>query len=329
MKSATEILQEYKHEVETELEKFLPRHGEPPEFYESVWELLDRGGKRFRPALTYLACEAVGGKRRDATPAAAAVELLHNMTLIHDDVEDRSELRRGKPCLHILYGEPVAINTGDAMLIKVFEIANSAEISEDRRRWLIEIFAKRAYNVTWGQALEFSMWKRKHFTEDDVIKILRFKTGALTRLPVEAGAISGGGTQTQVESLGEFGEMAGVAFQIQDDLLNVTGDVREYGKEIGGDIREGKKTLMAAHLLRTASQADKKAFWRILGKTKVTASETKKAISLYKKYGSIDYARKKAREHLNTAISLLDVLPKSEAKDNLVEVSNFLLSRSF
>ena len=119
MKSALEILEEYKSAVESELERHLPRTGEPSEFHSAVWDLLDRGGKRIRPALTLLACQSVGGKREDAISAAASVELLHNMTLVHDDIEDKSELRRGKPCIHRIYGIPTAINAGDAMLIKV------------------------------------------------------------------------------------------------------------------------------------------------------------------------------------------------------------------
>jgi geranylgeranyl diphosphate synthase type I len=156
-------LEQYKGQVESELERHLPRTGEPKEFYSSVWELLDRGGKRFRPAFTFLACECVGGRKEEAVAAAASVELLHNMTLVHDDIEDESELRRGKPTIHRMYGVPTAINVGDAMLIKVFEIANSSKIPQERCHRLVSQIAKRAYDITWGQALEFSMWKRKEF----------------------------------------------------------------------------------------------------------------------------------------------------------------------
>jgi len=329
MKSALEILDQYKGDVETELERHLPRNDEPQEFYASVWDLLDRGGKRFRPALTFLACECVGGRKEDAIGAAAAVELLHNMTLIHDDIEDQSELRRGKPCIHIIYGVPTAINAGDAMLIKVFEIANSSKIPEDRCHKLVSQIAKRAYGITWGQAFEFSMWDRKDFTEEDVIRLLRYKTGALTGLSTEAGAIAGGGSQEQFEVLGEFGETIGIAFQIIDDILNVAGDVKEYGKEIGGDIREGKKTVLAAHLLKVASTQDKKTFARLLGKNKITKGEIRKAIGLYEKYGSIKYAKTQAESYQESAMKTLNRLPASEARKNLSSLAEFLVSRSF
>jgi geranylgeranyl diphosphate synthase type I len=329
MKSVREILDEYKGEVESELEHHLPRDGEPKEFYTSVWELIDRGGKRVRPALTFLACECVGGRREDAIEAAAAVELLHNMTLVHDDIEDQSELRRGKPCIHRIYGIPTAINAGDAMLIKVFDIANSSKVSLERRHALVSGVAKRAYAITWGQAFEFSMWRRKKFTEQEVIRLLRNKTGALTRLSTESGAISGGASQEQLEALGEFGETIGVAFQIVDDILNLTGDEKEYGKEIGGDIREGKKTVMAAHLLKVASGQDRKVFSRLLGKRGITKSEIRKAIRLYVKYDSINYAKSQADSYLQSARTVLSRLPDNEARENLGVLGDFLVSRSY
>ena len=329
MEPTLEILSKYKDDVEAELERHLPRNGEPKEFYAAVWDLLDRGGKRFRPALTFLACECVGGRKDDAMGAAAAVELLHNMTLIHDDIEDQSELRRGKPCIHRIYGVPTAINAGDAMLIKVFEIANSSKIPEDRCQKLVAKIAERAYGITWGQAFEFNMWNRKHFTEEDVIRLLRFKTGALTGLSTEAGAIAAGGTQEQLETLSEFGETVGIAFQIVDDILNVTGDVKSYGKEIGGDIREGKRTVIAAHLLRAANPQDKKVLLSLLGKKKVTKHEIGKVIDLYEKYGSVKYAETQAEIYLKNALSALYRLSLSEARDNLVAIAEFLVSRSF
>ena len=329
MTSALEIVGQYTAGIESELARYLPRTGEPDEFYSSIWDLLDRGGKRFRPALVFLACECVGGERENAVAAAAAVELLHNMTLVHDDIEDESELRRGKPCIHRIYGVPIAINAGDAMLIKVFEIANSTPIREELRHRLVAQIAKRAYEITWGQAFEFSMRERKQFSEDEVIQLLRFKTGALTRLSLEAGAISGDASPQQLEGLGEFGETVGVGFQIVDDVLNVQGDVKKYGKEIGGDIREGKKTVLAAHLLRVAKPADRKAFTSLLGNKRITVSGIRKAIALYAKYESIQYAMNKAKEYSERSTKALDVLPVSDARSNLATIAEFLVSRSF
>ena len=328
MRSALEIIEEHRGEVEAEIERHLPRTGEPQEFYASVWDLLDRGGKRVRPAMALLASECVGGRIKDAMGAAAAVELLHNMTLIHDDIEDQSELRRGKPCIHITYGTPTAINVGDAMLIKVFEIANQSTIPQDRCNRLVSLVAKRAYDITRGQAYEFSMWNRTEVRVDEVILLLRHKTGALTGLSTEAGAIAGGGTEEHVKLLGDFGETIGIGFQIIDDVLNVSGDVREYGKEIGGDIREGKKTILVAHLLRTADSKDRTQFTEILGKKNLTENEIRKAIQLYGEYGSIAYARTQAETYLNSALETLNKLPSSNSREQLASVAKFLITRT-
>ena len=329
MTSALDVIQRYRGAVETELEKYLPRSGEPSEFFESIWELLDRGGKRFRPVLVFLAAESVGGNRESAIGAAAAVELLHNMTLIHDDIEDQSELRRGKPCIHKIYGVPVSINAGDAMLIKVFEIANGSHIPLDRCHRLVASIAKRAYDITWGQAYEFNLWSRNEFSEEDVIRLLRCKTGALTGLATEAGAIEGGGRNDQILALGRFGETIGIAFQIIDDVLNIVGEEKDYGKEIGGDIREGKKTVMAAHLLKRATETDRKRFLRILGKKSIKRIEIKKAIGLYAKYGSIEYAKSRSDFYLQDAIQMLNKMPMSESRENLELVAKFLVSRNY
>ena len=329
MTSALDVIQHYKGTVEAELEKYLPRTGEPSEFYNSIWELLDRGGKRFRPVLVFLAAEAVGGDKKAAIGAAAAVELLHNMTLIHDDIEDKSELRRGKPCLHKIYGIPSAINAGDAMLIKVFEIANNSRIPVDRRHKLVMCIARRAYEITWGQAYEFNLWKSVDFSEEDVVRLLRSKTGALTGLATEAGAIAGGGRNDEITALGNFGETIGIAFQIIDDVLNVVGEEKEYGKEIGGDIREGKKTILVAHLLNHANETDKAKFLRILGKKSIKKTEIKKAISLYRKYGSIDYAKTRSEFYLQEAIDQLNNISASESRDELELIAKFLVSRNY
>lgn len=215
------------------------------------------------------------------------------------------------------------------MLIKVFEIANSSQIPEDRCRKLVGRIADRAYGITWGQAFEFGMRNRKEFTEDEVIRILRYKTGALTGLSTEAGAIAGGASLEQLESLGEFGETVGIAFQIVDDILNVTGDVKVYGKEIAGDIREGKKTVIAAHLLEAASPQDAKLFRRLLGKKTITKAELRKAVDLYEKYGSTQYARTRAESYLQSAASALNRLQESEAQKELAAIAEFLVSRVY
>lgn len=327
MSELNSMLEKYGAMVNRQIQKYLPRTGQPVTLHQPMWELLDRGGKRFRPALTLLFCEAVGGQARKTLPAAAGVEILHNMTLIHDDIEDQSELRRGKPCIHIMFGLPAAINSGDAMLIKVFEAAADGPLSAPTKNRLIKRFAERAFQITRGQALEFELNKREDFTDGDVIEVLGNKTSALVALACEVGAIVGGATKSQLAAATKFGESTGVGFQIVDDLLNVVGDVRKYGKEIGGDIREGKRTIMAAHLVKSASVEDKARFMAMLGKPTITLEEISQAIEMYKRYRSLDYAKKIADRYIEEGVRALKKLPKSNARQMLETLARFMVQR--
>lgn len=327
MSELNSVLEKYAAMVNRQIEKYLPRTGRPITLHQPMWELLDRGGKRFRPALTLLFCKAIGGQERRALPAASAVEILHNMTLIHDDIEDQSELRRGKPCIHIIFGQSAAINSGDAMLIKVFEAVADGSLQPAIKNKLIQRFAERAFQITRGQALEFELNSRSSFTDEDVIEVLRNKTSALVALACEAGAIVAGARNSQLLAATKFGEATGVGFQIVDDLLNVTGDVRKYGKEIGGDIREGKRTIMAAHLIKSASPEDRDQFMQMLGKSTISQEEIIEAIELYKKYGSLDYAKRLADSYIENGLSALKRLPKSNARDTIEALARSMVQR--
>jgi geranylgeranyl diphosphate synthase type I len=323
----SELLASARAVVDPMIERYIPRSGRPEGLFSPIWDLLDRGGKRFRPALTLLACEAVGGDPSKAANAAAAVEILHNMTLIHDDIEDGSLLRRGKPCIHIIYGIPFAINAGDAMLIKVFEVLSDSPLPPEVGIKLVKKMAERAFQVTMGQAMEFEALRSRDLGDVDVIDILRNKTGALTALALELGGIAGGARKAELEALAKFGESIGIGFQIIDDVLNVDGRLEKYGKEIGGDIREGKITVMVSHLLRTAERSERDRFLRLLGKGDITEEEIGEAIALYRKYGSIEFAREMAREFIENGLLSLEALPESDAKEKMRMLAEFLIKR--
>jgi len=222
------------------------------------------GGKRLRAALVLLGCEAFGGRREHALHTAAAFEMFHSFALIHDDIEDGSTTRRGRPCLNHLHGTAIAINVGDAMYSKVFELlaANRKALGDAITLDLMTAVIRGAQLTFEGQAYDIG-WTRESQvpTVDDFIGMLRRKTGWYSgRGPLEAGAIIAGATRQERQPLGEFGENMAVAFQIRDDLLNLLIDARDravapgatsggYGKERGGDIREGKRTLMVIHAL--------------------------------------------------------------------------------
>lgn len=329
MSELNSALEKYGAMVDQQIEKYIPRSGTPATLHQPIWELLDRGGKRFRPTLTFLFCEAVGGRVRKALAAAAAVEILHNMTLIHDDIEDDSELRRGKPCIHLMFGLPSAVNSGDAMLIKVFEAAADTPLDAARRNKLVQRFAERAFQITRGQALEFELNKRETFTDQNVIEVLRNKTGALVALACEAGAIVGRAKKKQISAAGKFGESIGIGFQVVDDILNVVGDVHKYGKEIGGDIREGKRTIMAAHLVKSAIAEDRGRFMSILGKAAISEEEISQAINMYKKYGSVEHAKGVADKYIEDGLRALTSLPKSHPREMLDTIARLLVRREF
>jgi len=321
------LLASVKGAIDPVIERYIPRSGRPESLFSSVWDLMDRGGKRFRPALTLLACEAVGGDPAKAVNAAAAVELLHNMTLIHDDIEDGSRFRRGKPCIHVIYGVPTAINSGDAMLIKVFEVASDGPLPPELKLKLIRRLAERAFQVTMGQAMEFEALSSRDPGDVDVIGILRNKTGALTALALELGAIAGGSHEGELRALARFGESIGIGFQIIDDVLNVDGQLEKYGKEIGGDIREGKITVMASHLARASEPKDKERFLELLGKGDISDEEIGEAIGLYRKYGSIEFARELARGFIEEGLRSLEGLPETGAKEKIRALAEFLIRR--
>jgi len=228
-----------------------------------------------------------------------------------------------------MFGLPAAINSGDAMLIKVFEAASDGALDAITKNLLVERFAERAYQITKGQALEFELNRRESFTEDDVIEILQNKTSALVALACEAGAIAGRAKRNQQIAARRFGEFTGVGFQIVDDLLNVTGDVGKYGKEIGGDIREGKRTVMAAHLVKSASEEDRSRFMKMLGKSAISQDEIAEAIDLYKKYGSLGHAKNIADRYIEYGLRSLRALPKSDSREMLGSLARFLVQRQF
>lgn len=317
--------------VEKEISRYLDRG--PPELYKPLQDLMSRGGKRLRPAMCMTACEAVGGEKKDALKIAAALEMIHNFTLIHDDIADKSELRRGKPCLHHTYGLGLAINSGDGLFSLAYEALSdaTARLDEKKAKRVWDMVPRRVTEVCEGQALDIG-WvqnKRWDLTEEDYFEMIQRKTGALMSAACEAGAIIGNGTEKQIKALRDFGMDVGIGFQIQDDVLNLRADVKKYGKEIGGDINEGKRTLMVIYTLSACTPAEKKWLIGILDKEKNTQGEIKDAIALIEKYGSIDKASGVAKRMVTKGKKGLLALPDSHAKDLLIAIADYLTERDF
>ena len=299
---------------------------------EPIWEFLDRGGKRWRPALTILSCESVGGTKEQALRFTPLVELIHNGTLLSDDVEDNSTMRRGKPCTHILYGIDVAVNDGAAMYFLPLTLLynNPYRLPEHTIKQITDLYGQEMLRVSVGQAMDI-WWHKGHkfdVSEDEYLQMCSYKTGVLARFATKLGAILGGATEKQMGALGKFGETIGVAFQIQDDILNLVGEEFQKGKGVGEDIHEGKRTIMVLHCLKNSNPVDRNRLLEILNAHPEDEKTIREAIVLIEKTGSVGYARKKADELVKDAWKKVEnTLPPSQAKKTLKDFADYLVER--
>lgn len=254
---------------------------------------MQAGGKRIRPALTMMACEAFGGTAEDALRVALGIEMFHNFTLLHDDVMDKSDMRRGRPTVCKKFGVNEAILSGDTMLTIATQLVSS--VSDDKLRAVLDAFNYMALRVYEGQSLDMTFEQRDDVVLDEYIDMVRRKTGALLGCAAEVGAIVGGASVEDALRCREFGEELGVAFQIQDDLLDVFGDPTTFGKPTGGDIANNKKTYLYHSVIsKGGSDADAlkaamelpKSDMKITAVTRIfeksgAAEDSKKAVAAY------------------------------------------------
>lgn len=311
-----EKLEKERRAVNLEVQKTLV--GKPDRIYSAAKHLCLAGGKMVRPMLCMLSCEAVGGKRMEVARTGAAIELMHTFTLIHDDIMDGDDLRRGQPSVHKLYGIPTAILAGDLLFSKAFEIC-------DPRAY--RILARATSEICEGQELDISFETRTDVSEDEYVEMIRKKTGVLLEAACEAGAVVGEGKDEQVEALASFGLSIGLAFQIQDDILGVTADEEKLGKPVGNDIVKGKKNLIAIKALDALKEKERKELLAILGKKSNTDAEIQRAIDLFKDSGSIDYCKKKAREYIKRSDSSLHELKDTTARKELKLIADYVVKR--
>jgi geranylgeranyl diphosphate synthase type I len=322
-----DVLKKYSAGVDREIEKSLDTV-DPENLYNASKHLIKAGGKKIRPALVLLTAEAVGGNIEGAYKTAAAVELIHTFSLIHDDIMDEDEMRRGKPSVHTMWGEPMAILAGDILFSLAFELVAQTQVDDVPASRVIKALntvVDACIKICEGQACDMSFEEKFDVGESEYLNMIYKKTAALIAAATKSGAIIGGGTAEQVEALSQYGELIGMAFQIQDDYLDVVSDEEELGKPVGSDIVEGKMTLMVVHTLSVASPEDKEELIFILKSG--DESNTQRAIDIFNKYGSIDYTRDIALDNVNRAKDLLDLLDDSPAKEALYDLADFMLQR--
>ncbi|MBI5332034.1 MAG: polyprenyl synthetase family protein [Candidatus Aenigmarchaeota archaeon] len=349
-----EILLKRTKNIDKLIEKYLPRKydkksmemtgGKPVYEYnltapteaiaKPVWDLLDRGGKRWRPALLLMIIDALGKNSKEFEEFAIIPEVIHNSTLVHDDIEDQSETRRGKPCLHKLFGEDIAINVGDAMYflpIKVLML-NKNKLTKDQLIKSYEIYAQEMINVSIGQGMDIAWHKgianADVITENEYLQMCAYKTGCLARMAAKLGACLAGADENTITKLGILAESIGVAFQIQDDILSLTGEEFQKKKGYGEDIHEGKRTLMVVYTLSRANAEDREKLLEILNMHTWDTSLIKKAVDILEKYNAFDYAKNRARTIIESAWKDAEALLKeSPAKNELKAFAYYLIDR--
>ena len=288
------------------------------------------GGKRHRPLICELACEAVGGDPVLARSAAAAIEHFHTAALIHDDIADGATLRRGMPCMHLSQGEGLAINAGDLALSQVTGLViNDKNLEDSIKLRILGELVEMTTRTIEGQALDIGWARDGRFdvTISDYLIMATHKTAYYSGgTPLAVGAIVGGGTEKEIEALRSFGMATGLAFQIQDDILNLIGKKEAVKKDFRGDITEGKRTLIAVHAIQHSEQS--KELIAILASHTTQPTMLSIAVDIMEKAGSIDFARDYATGLVNNAkAELTQLLANSRPKDLLLSMADFFITR--
>ncbi|MEO8284926.1 MAG: polyprenyl synthetase family protein [Chloroflexota bacterium] len=329
----------------------------PQDIHDALFSYVRHRGKGLRPLLLMLCCGVAGGDELQALPAAAAVEIFHIWTLVHDDIIDRDDMRRGSPTVHARYkeharndhglgaseaahyGVAVAILAGD--LQQSWAYALLGELSERGvdTNTVLALIRRMSESLTpqllEGEMLDvqFALKPLDSITEDDVLHMLQQKTAALLEYAAWAGATIGlGGRQDDAglaERLGRFASLCGVAFQLQDDLLGLTADEALLGKPVGSDIREGKRTLTVYRALARLGESDREQLLATLGNDKATPTEITAALGLIQQSGAHDDIRVLADSYISQALAILDQLPQNKSVDLLRSWATFMLSRSY
>lgn len=292
--------------------------------YKAAFHLPSHGGKRLRPFLVIKSCELVGGDVKLALPAATAIELLHNFTLVHDDIMDNDVLRRGVPTVHALWGTSMGILAGDLLFAKAFQLLLSSNVDYERLVKATKIMADATITISEGQSLDMAFERRMDVTEEEYLTMVYKKTGALFKASAEIGGLIGGGDENSIRLLGEYGSNIGIGFQIFDDYLGLFSKEEILGKPIGNDIREGKKTLI---IIKALSSSIRDYLLKILGKKDISNQEIYALIDGIKQQGIDEYVLGKAKSYINIAIDSIAEFPESEAKQDLIELAKYAISR--
>ena len=299
---------------------------EPYGLYEPIEYTLAAGGKRVRPQLAMIACELFDGKAEEIAPAAMALEVFHNFTLLHDDVMDHALVRRGRPTVHIKWNENTAILSGDQMLIEAYKLLSG--VPADKLPTILQLFNKMATEICEGQQYDVDFENQESVALDDYLKMIRLKTAVLLATALKMGSYIAGANAEQQEMLYEFGINIGLAFQIQDDILDVWGNPETFGKAVGGDISCNKKTFVALTAMQLADTDTRTALEQWFAQTLTDNTEKIAAVkALYEQVGTRTLCEETVEQYTAQALHLLDQLPQNPATEQLRQLANKLNAR--
>jgi geranylgeranyl diphosphate synthase type II len=296
--------------------------GTPSNLYDPLNYFMNLGGKRLRPLLTLMAVELFGGDRKDALPSSIAIEFFHNFSLIHDDIMDRAPLRRNQQTVHTKWNDNIAILSGDVLLVKAYQELQKQDSSH--LPTLLSIFNRTAVEVCEGQQLDMDFETRSDVTVSEYIEMIRLKTSVLLGAALEMGAVIANVSKEQQQLIYDFGQFLGIAFQIQDDILDLYGDPEKFGKQVGGDIISNKKTYL---LLKALEKQKGKEIDELL-LIQNHEQKVELAKNLIKELGVFDEAQQLKNEYQKKAMDALDKISvNDEDKVALIELSDFLFNR--
>jgi len=302
--------------------------GNPKKLYDAAGHLIIHGGKRLRPYMVIRSCQILGGKVSNAMLAASAVEMVHNFTLVHDDIMDNDDMRHGVPTVHKKFGMPVAILAGDVLFSKAFQIISESKLSANATTKLVSRLSKACVDVCEGQLLDVKMAEEKKIpTQAEYITMISKKTAALFDVSCAMGAICATNKSNDILNLSSFGMNLGIAFQITDDLIGVMGDSKITKKPVGNDLREGKKSLPILMAIKLAKGKNKKIILKAFENSKATKNDLNKAVGVIRSLGIEENVRKQALKYAEKAEKSLTKYSGS-AKTELIALLDFVVQRS-
>lgn len=293
-------------------------NGNPPELYEPLSYMLSLGGKRLRPVLVLMANDLFDGEVKKAIPAALAVEVFHNFTLVHDDIMDKADIRRGQPTVHKKWNETVGILSGDLMMIKATQLL--CETDTNRLKDLLEVFNQTAVEVCEGQQIDMNFETRQDVSVEEYIEMITLKTAVLLGGSLKLGALVAGASNEDANHLYDFGKNIGIAFQIQDDILDSFGEGDKVGKKIGGDIAANKKTLLLINALEKADTLTRQEMEQFMHNSKVSEQQKIDGIlAIYNKLNVRETANQLKEQYLQQAFAHLQKVDVPESRKEILQ----------